>query len=101
MPCEVILYSAGRQNKGREPENVDRRGEEMNRNGLRRGAAGNLTAADSENFMDKCVMNVTERGFLNSAIPNKEIMYGTIQSKAVCEQCDRKLWCTCAKNISL
>lgn len=101
MPCEVILYSVGRQNKGREPENVDRRGEEMKRDGLRRGAAGNLTAADTENFMDKCVTNVTARGFLNSAIPNKETMCGTIQSKAVCMQCDRNRWCTCTKNMSL
>jgi len=74
MPCEVILYSAGRQNKGREPENVDRRGEEMKRDTLRRGAAGNLKTADSDNFVDKCVMNVTARGFLNSVMPNKEIM---------------------------
>jgi hypothetical protein len=74
MPCEVILYTAGRQNKGREPENVVRRREEMKRDGLRRGVAGNFKTADSENFMDKCVMNVTARRFLSSVIPDKEIM---------------------------
>jgi len=74
MPCEVILYTAGRQNKGREPENVVRRGEEMKRDGLRRGAAGNLKTADSENFKDMCVMNVNARRFLSSVIPNKGIM---------------------------
>jgi len=73
-PCEVILYTAGRQNKGREPENVDRTGEEMKRDELRCGAVGNLKTADSENFKDKCVMNVIASGFLNSVIPNKEIM---------------------------
>jgi len=74
MPCEVILYSAGRQNKGREPKNEDRRGEEMKRDGLRRGAADNLKTADSENFLGKCVMTVTARGFLNRVVPNKKIM---------------------------
>lgn len=46
----------------------------MKRDRLRRGAVDNLKTADSENLMDKCVMNVTARGFLNSVIPNKEIM---------------------------
>ena len=73
----------------------------MKRDGLRRGASGNLTAADSENFMDKCVMNVTARGCLNSAIPNKEIMCNTIQSNAFCLQCDRNRRCICTTNMSL
>jgi hypothetical protein len=45
----------------------------MKRDGLRRGVAGNLKTADSENLIGKCVMTVTARGFLNSVISNKKI----------------------------
>ena len=64
VPCEVILYSGGRQNKKREPEKVHKRGEESKLDELRRGAPGNFKNADSGNLMNKRVMDVNSRGFI-------------------------------------